>query len=125
MWFGLRGPCQGQKGVSNERVVLIPAHFEPWRPFERDVVAEVEALENGHDLMLAVGAPRSDDERKVDLGRCKGPHLRAFASATNSEGSSASARMLGSRSIAVSASTARSRCATPASSSEFGSVFRR
>ena len=63
-------------------------------------VGEVDALENGRDLVVAVVACRPDDEREVDL-RCRRRAAHsARASATNSSGSSASARVSGSRPIA-------------------------
>ena len=77
------------------------------------------------DLVLAVGAQRADDEREVDLRRRRRVRPRAHrgaprASATNSPGSSASARTSGRRRSLRAPPTACSRVATPASASEFG-----
>ena len=57
-------------------------------------VGEVERWQHGRDLVLAVGAPRADDEREVDLRRCAGARVTPArrASATNSAASSSSAR---------------------------------
>src|SRR5262245_37146043 len=117
---------QALERIADERVVREAGDLERRARPERDPVREVDGLEHGRDLVLSIRPRRPDDERQVDLRRrLARPHRSAAVSATNSSGSRASARRLGSRLIAASASAARARGASPASSSELGSVLRR
>ena len=92
---------------------------------DHDVVAKIDPLQKGCDLVFSVVASRADDEAEIDLRRRPAVHARFRASSTNSCGSSSSARTLGARSIAASAFSTRPRAASPARATEFASVFRR
>ncbi len=120
------GPrCEGLERAADERVAGEAVDAQLGGRRDVDPVGHADALVDGDELVLAVVAQRPDDERQVDLRGSGSPHRSASASARNSGGASASARTDGSRPIAASASTARSRLARPAISSEFGSVLRR
>src|SRR5439155_3326949 len=96
------------------------------RILDLDAIGEIDALQNGHDLVVAVVALWADDEREVNLrARRRALHARAFASSTNSRGSSASARVSTCRPTERNASSAFWRVATPLKASEVGRVFRR
>src|SRR4051812_40857024 len=111
---------------AHERVVREALHPKLLRLLELDPVDEVDALQDGQDLVLAVIAQWADHQGEVDLGRSGGTaHGKALTSATNSPGTSASARVSAGRPIAASAAAASSREASPACATEFGSVFRR
>src|SRR5262249_33818468 len=108
----------------DERVVGEAGHSERVRRLDRDRVGEVDPLQEGRDLVLPVRAERSNDEREVDLRRSgRGRHASSTARSTNCPGRNASARTDGGRPSPSSATAASARDATPASSSEFGSVF--
>src|SRR5204863_3033294 len=111
--------------AAHEGVAPEAVHPQPERGIELDPVGQPESLVKGQELVLAVVAQGADDEREIDLRRRRSFHRSAAASATNSGGVRASARVAGSRPIAASATAARARVASPASSSEFGSVLRR
>src|SRR5579872_6211555 len=111
--------------AAHERVGEEPVDAERERRLDVDPVGEGDALVHGDELVLAVVARGPDDEGEVDLRGRGCSHRSASVSATNSCGASASARTDASRPIDASAATERSRDASPLSSSEFGSVFRR
>src|SRR5437763_154510 len=60
------------EGVADDRVGGEPVDRRLARGLDPDSVAEIDALEHGRELVLAVGAQRPDDEREVDLRR-RGP----------------------------------------------------
>ena len=112
--------------AADERVGGVALDAESVRGgLDLDPVGEREPLVDGQQLVPAVVAQWADDEAEVDLRGSRRLHPSASASATNSGGASASARTAGSRPIRASAAAASSRDATPASSSELGSVLRR
>ena len=91
-----RGSSELAERRADKRVAGEAVDRELRRLCELDAVDEVDPLEDGQDLVLAVVAQRADDEREVDLGRRRSSaHRRALASATNSAGASASARVAG------------------------------
>ena len=98
-----------------------PAHAQAVGRLEHERVGEVDPLQHGRDLVLAVRAARPDDEREVDLRRApRARHATSPVSATNCSGRSASARS-GARARARRARPRRARGSRrPASSSEFG-----
>ena len=100
-----RQPCGARERVERARGRSCPPRTRrrvvSARRLDADPVAEVDALEDRHDLVLAVVADRPDDEREVDLRRRGADHASASASATNSAGSSSSARTSRSRPIAA------------------------
>ena len=110
---------------AHDRVLREPVDGRLARRLDADPVAEVETLEDRHDLMLAVATDRPDDERQVDLRRSGADHESSPVSATNSAGSSSSARTFAARPIAARAVTDCSREATAASERELASVLRR
>src|SRR5262249_6966758 len=123
-----KAPERAPEDVGDDRrMIAVRRHRDvdplPVRARDLDVVVEIDALEHGDDLVLAVVARRADDERQVDLR--VGPHASAAASATNSSGASSSARTFASRPIAPSATTAGSRVTTELSAGELASVLRR
>src|SRR5215204_2854028 len=113
-------------GAADKRVVGETVDPKRVRGPQLDPVGEVDPLQHGHDLVLPVDSLRPDDEREVDL-RCRraADHCSECASATNSCGSSCSARTDGSRPSAARAPSASSRDARPVRAIEFGSVFLR
>src|SRR5260221_4042679 len=111
--------------VAHKRVLRETVDARVLRRYDVDAVGQADALVDVQWLVLAVLAPRPDDEREIDLRGCGRSHASACVSATKSPGSRASARVNASRPIAVSARAAASREARPASSSEFGRVLRR
>ena len=112
------------EGVADDRVAGEAGDRERRTGLDRDSVGEIDPLQEGRDLVLAVRAGRADDEREIDLRRRRRSHS-ASVSAANSAGASASARASGGRPIEASAAAATSREQSPASASEFGSVLRR
>ena len=121
---GSRGE-QLERGA-DERVVYEAVDLEAWRGLERDAVAQVDPLVDRAELVLAVLPSGTDDEGEVQLRRRgRASHESSSASAAKSSGASRSARVAGEKPSCSSAAAARSRSAWPASSSEFGSVFRR
>src|SRR5438876_1225294 len=124
-WLDARVRSERFERAVDERVGEEAVDAECAGRLEVDAVGDPDALVHGDELVLAVGAKRADDEREVDLCGGGRSHVSAAASATNSGGASASARTEASRPIEASAATARSRDATPLSSSEFGRVLRR
>ncbi len=94
---GLDSGCRRERGqrVAHERVAREAGHLEARSRCDRDPVAEVDSLQDGHDVVLAVVAKRPHDERKIDLRRSGRSVHRALVRATNSVGSSASARVSG------------------------------
>src|SRR5204862_6264640 len=97
------------KRALDDRVGAEAAHGRLRRGLDRDAVGDVDALVDSQQLVLSVPAEWADDQREIDLGRGRTDQRSASASATNSEGSSASARRAGPRPIASSPWTAASR----------------
>ena len=98
----------------DERVVREAVDRELGGRLERDRVAELDPLEDRRDLVQAVVPRRPDDEREVDLRRGRrADHASAAARATNSGGSSSSARTPGPRPIAVERGCGRRGDASP------------
>src|SRR4029079_9454232 len=80
-----------------ERVIVETGHAHVGRPRDGEPVGERDALVHRDELVVAVITARADDEREVDLGGGDAAsHRSASASATNSCGSSSSARTSGS-----------------------------
>src|SRR5207344_669292 len=100
---------------AHDRVLREPVDGRFGRRLDADPVAEVETLEEGDELVLAVAPDRPDDERQIDLRRGGADHGSSPVSATNSAGSSSSARTFAARPIAARAATDCSREATAAS----------
>src|SRR6478752_7411970 len=91
-----RGSSELAERRADKRVAGEAVDHKLRRLFELDAVDEVDPLEDGQDLVLAVVAQRADDEREVDLGRRRGSaHRSALVSATSSAGARASARVAG------------------------------
>ena len=63
------GGAERDQRVAHERVAGEAGHLEARSGRDRDPVAEVDSLQDGHDLVLAVVAQWPDDEREIDLGR--------------------------------------------------------
>ena len=121
---GARGE-RDQRG-GHERVLGEAVDAEAVGGCEGDPVGEVDTLEHGRHLVLPVGAMRADDKGEVELRGCRGAsHRRAASSGGYSSGASSSARVAAGLPMCPSASAASAREATPASSSELGSVLRR
>src|SRR4029077_4034342 len=91
------------KRVAHERVAWEAVDVRALGRLDIDAVGEADALVDREELVLAVRAPRPDDEREIDLGGRGRSHESASVSATNSRGSSASARAREARPIASSA----------------------
>jgi hypothetical protein len=81
------------EGAADERVAGKAVDPKGPRFVELDPVDQVDLLQNGENLVLTVVTRRPDNEREVDLGRRRGSHRSASASATKSSGGSASARI--------------------------------
>ena len=108
MRLDARSCGQREQRITDERVLRKTVDLEAGPRGERDPVGEIDPLEHRRHLVLAVRPERADDEREVDLRRrpCAA-HRSASARATNSRGSSASARMSAGRPIVSSACAAR------------------
>jgi len=58
---------RGQVGALDLRTHDLVAR--PARGIEAHVVGQVDGVEEGHELVAAVGAHRPDEQAQVDLGR--------------------------------------------------------
>src|SRR5947207_4029063 len=124
--FGSRRAGKSLERTTDERVLRESFDAKLRCTVDRQAVAEIDALVDGRHLVLSVVPAGPDDEREVQLGRRgRASHGSASASATNSSGFKASARVDATRPRLSTAAAASSRVARPASSSEFGSVVRR
>ena len=94
------------------------------RGLDRDAVGEVDPLQDGRDLVLAVRAGRADDEREVELRR-----RRRSSQRLGERDELRRRERLGTRLRRAADRLERRRRdlarASPASASEFGSVLRR
>ena len=77
---------------ADERVAAEAVDAELGRLLDLDPVDEVDPLEDGQHLVLAVVARRPDDEREVDLRRGGRAHHVTVTSSVRSRGPSNSAR---------------------------------
>src|SRR4051812_11198854 len=111
---------------ADERVLREAVHGELPGRCELQAVRQLEADEDGDELVVAVGAERAGDEREVELrvGEADA-HASASRRRGNSSGASASARVSAPWPSVASAATVCARGAAPASSSAFARVFRR
>ena len=79
-------PSIAVSAVPDERVGRVSGDAGDSGGLDPDPVAQVDALVDGQELVLAVLAQRADDEGEVDLRRRRPDHRSASASATNSPG---------------------------------------
>ena len=113
--------------AGDDRVAVEAGDVEALADRKRDAVTELDALQDRCDLVLAVVPEGADDEREVDLRRCRdAPH----ASCPRQLDEHRWLERLGPHrriepELGQSASTASSRVVTPASWSELASVLRR
>ena len=124
-----RPPRRAARAPPDERVVWKAVDAQAPRPARaRSRSARLDPLEHGRRPRACRRRRRGPTtSARLILARAStAPSSRGAApSSTNSSGASASARVSAARPRAASASAACARVATPASSSEFGSVLRR